>query len=79
MVSLIQVQAIRGMNDLMPESTPYWQLVESYCRLLASQYGYQEIRFPVLEQTELFKRTVGQATDIVEKEMYTLRIAMAII
>ncbi|MEH6636361.1 MAG: histidine--tRNA ligase [Halioglobus sp.] len=65
------ITAIRGMNDILPDETPYWQYLEqSIARVLAS-YGYGEIRFPVVEKTELFKRNLGEATDIVEKEMYT--------
>ncbi|PIZ03410.1 MAG: histidine--tRNA ligase [Gammaproteobacteria bacterium CG_4_10_14_0_8_um_filter_38_16] len=66
-----KIQAIRGMNDVLPTETPYWQRIESVCRDVVAQYGYHEIRFPILEQTKLFKRSVGEATDIVEKEMYT--------
>jgi histidyl-tRNA synthetase len=65
------IQSIRGMNDILPDETGSWQRVEDICQDLASQYGYQEIRFPLIEKTELFKRTVGEVTDIVEKEMYT--------
>lgn len=65
------IQAIRGMNDLLPEEIPYWSFLEAVCRSLVKSYGYQEIRFPVVEQTALFKRTIGETTDIVEKEMYT--------
>ncbi len=65
------IQAIRGMNDLLPAETGYWQYVEQQLRFVAAGYGYQEIRFPVIEQTNLFKRSIGEATDIVEKEMYT--------
>ncbi len=65
------IQAIRGMNDILPEETPVWRyLEETVTRLLAS-YGYEEIRLPILEKTELFKRSIGEVTDIVEKEMYT--------
>jgi histidyl-tRNA synthetase len=65
------IQAIRGMNDVLPLETTLWQQVETtLCKLLHG-YGYQEIRLPILEKTELFKRTIGEATDIVEKEMYT--------
>ncbi len=64
-------QAIKGMNDILPLETPYWQHLESTLRQVAQRYGYQEIRFPVLEQTHLFSRTIGAVTDIVEKEMYT--------
>jgi histidyl-tRNA synthetase len=65
------VQAIRGMNDILPEQTGVWQQVESTVRTLLSAYGYDEIRMPVLEKTELFKRSIGEVTDIVEKEMYS--------
>lgn len=59
------------MNDLLPEKTPIWQHVEATVADVARRYGYREIRFPILEQTELFKRAIGEVTDIVEKEMYT--------
>ncbi len=59
------------MNDILPEATPYWQMVEDACRTLTGRYGYQEIRLPIVEQTALFSRTIGEVTDIVEKEMYT--------
>jgi len=65
------IQAIRGMNDLLPEQTAAWQQVEAIIRQVAASYGYQEIRMPVLESTALFKRSIGEVTDIVEKEMYT--------
>ncbi len=65
------VQAVRGMNDILPDQILYWQIIESTCRALAHRYGYREIRFPIVEQTSLFSRTIGDATDIVEKEMYT--------
>ncbi|MDB6060721.1 MAG: hisS [Verrucomicrobiaceae bacterium] len=66
-----KIQSIRGMNDILPEQTPLWQYVERIGAQLLASYGYQEIRFPILEQTELFKRSIGEVTDIVEKEMYT--------
>ncbi|AOY87912.1 histidine--tRNA ligase [Marinobacter salinus] len=59
------------MNDILPEQTPVWQFVESTVRKVLAQYGYQEIRMPIVEQTDLFKRSIGEVTDIVEKEMYT--------
>ena len=59
------------MNDILPDQTPLWQYVESTVRKVLSQYGYQEIRMPIVEHTELFKRSIGEVTDIVEKEMYT--------
>ena len=68
---MAKIQAIRGMNDILPDQTPVWQYVESTVRKVLSQYGYQEIRMPIVEQTELFKRSIGEVTDIVEKEMYT--------
>ena len=66
-----KIQAIRGMNDLLPGNSRVWQYLESVISNLLKQYGYQEIRFPILEQTTLFKRSIGEVTDIVEKEMYT--------
>lgn len=65
------IQAIRGMNDILPLQTPYWRYLEEALNRLMSRYAYQEIRLPVLERTVLFKRTIGEVTDIVEKEMYT--------
>lgn len=65
------IQAIRGMNDILPTQSPAWQYVEGIIRQVAAQYTYQEIRMPVLESTDLFKRSIGEVTDIVEKEMYT--------
>lgn len=65
------IQAIRGMNDILPPETALWQYVENVLRNVVHSYGFQEIRFPIVEKTELFKRTIGEATDIVEKEMYT--------
>jgi histidyl-tRNA synthetase len=66
-----KIQAIRGMNDILPEQSLVWQYVEKQLRQIASSYGYAEIRVPILEKTKLFKRSVGDVTDIVEKEMYT--------
>lgn len=66
-----KIQAIRGMNDLLPADSPKWQYVEAVVADILQRYGYQEIRFPVVESTELFKRSIGEVTDIVEKEMYT--------
>lgn len=65
------LQAIRGMNDFFPPAINYWQKVEDALKSIVCTYGYQEIRFPLLEKTELFKRSIGEVTDIVEKEMYT--------
>lgn len=66
-----KIQAIRGMNDIKPNETPVWQYLESTVKELLASYGYGEIRMPVVEQTNLFKRSIGEVTDIVEKEMYT--------
>ncbi|WP_198780587.1 histidine--tRNA ligase [Shewanella putrefaciens] len=66
-----QIQAIRGMNDILPTQSPLWQKVEAVLRSSVSAYGYSEIRTPIVENTELFKRSIGEVTDIVEKEMYT--------
>ncbi|GGI76200.1 histidine--tRNA ligase [Legionella impletisoli] len=66
-----KIQAIRGMNDILPDETYLWQYLEYSFAACLKQYGYQEIRFPIVESTQLFKRTIGEVTDIVEKEMYT--------
>ncbi|MFC3291098.1 histidine--tRNA ligase [Modicisalibacter luteus] len=66
-----KIQAIRGMNDLLPEQSPLWQYFEHQVETLMQRYGYREIRTPILEQTALFARSIGEVTDIVEKEMYT--------
>jgi len=65
------LQAVRGMNDVLPEEAAAWQQLERAAREIFAQYGYREIRLPLLERTELFKRSIGEFTDIVEKEMYT--------
>ncbi len=66
-----KLQAIRGMNDILPGEIAYWQYLENTARILFTEYGYQEIRVPIVEHTGLFKRSIGELTDIVEKEMYT--------
>ena len=66
-----QLQAIRGMNDVLPEQTPVWRYLEDVVRGLLGRYGYQELRIPVVEFTSLFARSIGEHTDVVEKEMYT--------
>jgi len=66
-----KIQAIRGMNDIKPNETPVWQYLEGTVKELLASYGYGEIRMPIVEQTNLFKRSIGEVTDIVEKEMYT--------
>ncbi|MBP8202311.1 MAG: histidine--tRNA ligase [Pseudomonas sp.] len=65
------LQAIRGMNDILPEQTPLWRYFEGTVASLLDGYGYRQIRMPIVEFTELFKRSIGEVTDIVEKEMYT--------
>ena len=65
------LQAIRGMNDILPAQSPAWQYFEDTVRSVLDTYGFQEIRMPIVEKTELFKRSIGEVTDIVEKEMYT--------
>ena len=65
------IQAIRGMHDVLPDQTPLWQYTEQILREVLGCYGYSEIRLPIVEKTELFKRSIGEVTDIVEKEMYT--------
>ena len=74
----VKITAIRGMNDILPiptkenpVTTQRWQAVEKVLRQLMHQYGYKEIRLPIVENTPLFKRAIGEVTDIVEKEMYT--------
>ena len=65
------LRAVRGMNDILPAEIGRWQAFEAVIRDWLSSYGYQEMRTPILEQTGLFKRAIGEVTDIVEKEMYT--------
>ncbi|MCL7751013.1 histidine--tRNA ligase [Guyparkeria hydrothermalis] len=64
-------KSIRGMHDVLPDDTPAWQRLETALRETAAAYGYEEIRMPIVEQTALFARSIGEVTDIVEKEMYT--------
>jgi histidyl-tRNA synthetase len=66
-----KLTAIRGMNDILPEQTPCWQFLERTVADILASYGYGEIRLPLIEKTALFKRSIGEVTDIVEKEMYT--------
>ncbi|CAJ0995887.1 Histidine--tRNA ligase [Sodalis praecaptivus] len=65
------IQAIRGMNDYLPEETAFWQRVEVTLKSVLASYGYNEIRLPIVEQTPLFQRAIGEVTDVVEKEMYS--------
>lgn len=66
-----KIQAIRGMNDILPDQSSVWLYLEKTVADVVKSYGYQQIRFPIVESTDLFKRGVGETTDIVEKEMYT--------
>lgn len=68
---MTQIRAIRGMHDILPEDTYLWQHLEDRVQGLLASYGYAEIRLPVVEQTDLFKRVIGEVTDIVEREMYS--------
>lgn len=68
---MTKLRAVKGMNDLLPEELARWRRLESIFRETAERYGFGEIRTPLLEPTELFVRSIGEATDIVEKEMYT--------
>ena len=62
---------VRGMNDILPDIAHTWQFLEREVQAIVESYGYREVRLPLLEHTELFKRSIGEVTDIVEKEMYT--------
>jgi histidyl-tRNA synthetase len=67
----VEIKAIRGFNDILPGEIGKWQFVENAAREVFEGFGFSEIRIPVIERTELFTRGIGEATDIVEKEMYT--------
>src|ERR1043165_1108742 len=71
------IQAVRGMNDVLPDEVHLWQFFEHTVREWLGAYGYREIRMPTLERTELFVRSIGEVTDIVEKEMYTFVDALS--
>jgi histidyl-tRNA synthetase len=66
-----KITAIRGFNDILPAETPLWRYLEGAVAGVLDTYGYQQIRLPIVESTDLFKRSIGEVTDIVEKEMYT--------
>lgn len=70
-VATFPVKAVRGLKDILPTDSPKWQALEARCRDLFLRYGFKEIRTPIFEVTPLFARGIGEATDIVEKEMYT--------
>ena len=65
------IQLIRGFKDILPGETELWQQIERTAIALFEDFGYREIRIPIMEKTELFARSIGEDTDIVEKEMYT--------
>src|SRR5262247_2884025 len=67
----MRITAIRGFSDILPGEVEIWQAVEAKAREVFGAYNFSEIRIPILEKTELFSRSIGEATDIVEKEMYT--------
>jgi histidyl-tRNA synthetase len=67
------IQAVRGMNDILPPQSFLWQRLEGLCKQVFQSAGFQEIIFPIVEKTDLFVRTIGQTTDIVQKEMYTFQ------
>lgn len=66
-----KITSIRGMNDILPQDTPLWLWLEGQLQQVLSRYGYRQIRMPIVEATALFQRSIGEVTDIVEKEMYT--------
>jgi len=65
------LQGVKGMNDMLPADAPLWELFESTARSMLRAYGYEQLRTPIVEQTQLFVRGIGEVTDIVEKEMYS--------
>ncbi|MFQ5741745.1 MAG: ATP phosphoribosyltransferase regulatory subunit, partial [Acidobacteriota bacterium] len=69
----MEVRSIRGTHDILPGSIELWQKIEATAARLFALYGFAEIRTPIFEETDLFARSIGTATDIVRKEMYTLR------
>jgi len=72
------IQKIKGFADLFPPESGVFSWIESTAREIFSRYGYRELRIPVLERTELFSRSIGEETDVVQKEMYTFRTARAV-
>jgi histidyl-tRNA synthetase len=68
-----KITLVKGFKDILPEDTPVWCRIESIARNIFRSFGFREIRVPIMEKTELFKRSIGETTDIVEKEMYTFR------
>src|SRR3981081_4179695 len=66
-----QYKALQGFKDILPDEQPYWRLIEKTATEVASLYGFQRIETPILEDTTVFRRTSGEGTDVVEKEMYS--------
>jgi histidyl-tRNA synthetase len=69
----MKIQSLKGTNDILPSEIKKWHLLENVCRNLFELYGYEEIRTPIIEKAELFKRSIGEATDIVQKEMFIFK------
>ena len=67
----MEITAIKGFNDILPGEVETWQHIETTARAVFGCYGFSEIRVPVMEKTDLFARSIGDSTDIVEKEMYS--------
>ena len=67
------IQAVRGMNDVLPDEAAWWRRFEATVEAWLERYGYRNIRMPLVEHTQLFRRAIGEVTDIVEKEMYSWR------
>ena len=65
------IRSIRGMNDILPQDIHYWQTLESAAKQVCAAFGFEQIRLPLLEKTEVFTRAIGSATDVVSKEMYS--------
>ena len=70
------LQGVKGMNDMLPADAPLWEMFDSAARSMLRAYGYQQIRTPIVEHTQLFVRGIGEVTDIVEKEMYSFTDAL---
>ena len=75
-MSAPKLQSVRGMNDILPGESEYWMGFEALTAELLARYGYRQMRTPLVEHTALFKRAIGEVTDIVEKEMYAFEDAL---
>jgi histidyl-tRNA synthetase len=73
---LEKLSGVKGMNDILPQDAALWEFFESTVKSMLRAYGYQQIRTPILEPTQLFTRGIGEVTDIVEKEMYSFTDAL---